>query len=128
MADKRNIFTIREDTGAGSVRITEEVVEIIAGLAATEVKGVSSMAGGVTKELIQKLGVRNLRSGVKVDVLEGVVTVDLALNIDYGYSIVEVSKQVQEKVKTAIESMTGMEVSDVNVRVADVSVDQKNGR
>lgn len=124
MADKRNVFTIREDENIGSVKVTEEVTAIIAGLAATEVKGVSSMGGGVTKDLISRLGAKNLRSGVKVDVLEGVVTVDLALNIEYGYSIVDVSRQVQEKVKTAIESMTGMEVLDVNVRVADVAVDK----
>ncbi|MCI1723699.1 MAG: Asp23/Gls24 family envelope stress response protein [Lachnospiraceae bacterium] len=126
MADKRNLFTIREQENVGSVKVTEEVTAIIAGLAATEVEGVSSMAGGVTKDLIAKLGMRSLRSGVKVDVLEGVVTVDLTLNIAYGYSIVDVSKKVQEKVKTAIESMTGMEVSDVNVRVADVSVENKS--
>ena len=126
MADKRNLFTIREQENVGSVKVTEEVTAIIAGLAATEVEGVSSMAGGVTKDLIAKLGMRSLRSGVEVDVLEGVVTVDLTLNIAYGYSIVDVSKKVQEKVKTAIESMTGMEVSDVNVRVADVSVENKS--
>ena len=70
----------------------------------------------ITNELIGKLGMKNLSKGVKVDVLEGIVTVSLALNLKYNYSIVEVSARVQEKVKNAIENMTGLEVADVNIK------------
>lgn len=122
MADKRTIYTIREDEENGSVRVSEEVLAIIAGLAATEVKGVASMAGGMTNDIIAKLGMKNLRSGVNVVVDGDVTSVDLALTISYGYSIVDVSTEVQERVKAAIESMTGLTVDQVNVRVADVSV------
>lgn len=121
--DERNSYTIQNDTSMGEVKIADEVVAIIAALAATEVEGVASMAGNITNELISKLGMKNLSKGVKVDVLEGVVTVSLALNMKYNYSIVEVSAKVQEKVKTAVENMTGLEVADVNVKVAGVEME-----
>ena len=97
--DERNIYTIQNDAGKGEVKIADEVVAIIAALAATEVEGVASMAGNITNELISRLGMKNLSKGVKVDVLEGVVTVSLTLNLKYNYSVVEVSGKVQEKVK-----------------------------
>ena len=101
---KRDTYTIYDDEGIGTVQIADEVVAIIAGLAATEVEGVASMAGNITNELGGKLGMKNLSKGVKVDVLDGVVCVDLALNIKYGYGIPETSQTVQEKVKAAIEA------------------------
>ena len=115
--DERNAYTIQNDASLGEVKIADEVVAIIAALAATEVDGVASMAGNITNEVIGKLGIKNLSKGVKVDVLEGVVTVSLALNLKYDYSIMEVTKKVQEKVKNAVENMTGLEVADVNIKV-----------
>lgn len=123
--DERNIYTIQNDASKGEIKIVDEVVAIIAALAATEVEGVASMAGNITNELIGKLGMKNLSKGVKVDVLEGIVTVSLALNLKYNYSIVEVSARVQEKVKNAIENMTGLEVADVNIKVAGVEMESQ---
>ena len=123
--DERNIYTIQNDAGKGEVKIADEVVAIIAALAATEVEGVASMAGNITNELISRLGINNLSKGVKVDVLEGVVTVSLTLNLKYNYSVVEVSGKVQEKVKNAIENMTGLEVADVNIKVAGVEMENQ---
>ena len=123
--DERNIYTIQNDASKGEIKIADEVVAIIAALAATEVEGVASMAGNITNELIGKLGMKNLSKGVKVDVLEGIVNVSLALNLKYNYSIVEVSARVQEKVKNAIENMTGLEVADVNIKVAGVEMESQ---
>ena len=123
--DERNIYTIQNDASKGEIKIADEVVAIIAALAATEVEGVASMAGNITNELIGKLGMKNLSKGGKVDVLEGIVTVSLALNLKYNYSIVEVSARVQEKVKNAIENMTGLEVADVNIKVAGVEMESQ---
>lgn len=123
--DERNIYTIQNDAGKGEVKIADEVVAIIAALAATEVEGVASMAGNITNELISRLGMKNLSKEVKVDVLEGVVTVSLTLNLKYNYSVVEVSGKVQEKVKNAIENMTGLEVADVNIKVAGVEMENQ---
>lgn len=123
--DERNIYTIQDDSSMGEVKIADEVVAIIAALAATEVEGVASMAGNITNELISRLGMKNLSKGVKVDVLEGVVTVSLALNMKYNYSIMDVSAKVQEKVKSAVENMTGLEVADINVKVAGVEMESQ---
>lgn len=120
----RNTYTIYDDEKVGTVQIADEVVAIIAGLAATEVDGVASMNGNITKELISKLGMKNLSKGVKVDVLEGVVCVNLELNMKYGYNIPETSEKVQKRVKSAIENMTGLEVSDVNVSIAGVNMEK----
>jgi uncharacterized alkaline shock family protein YloU len=121
--DRGNTYTIHENVNIGEVRVADEVVAIIAGLAATEIDGVASMAGNITNELVSKLGMKNLSKGVKITVDETSVTVDLALNIKYGYEIPEVSAKVQDKVKSAIETMTGLEVSGVNIRIAGVNID-----
>ena len=121
--DERNSYSIHSENVMGEVRIADEVVAIIAGLAATEVEGVASMAGNITNEIVSKLGMKNLSKGVKVDVLEGIVTVSLTLTLKYGYSIMDVSATVQEKVKSAIENMTCLTVADVNIRVAGVDME-----
>ena len=122
MAEDRKGLKIKED-GLGEVQIAEEVITIIAGLAATEVEGVCSMGGNITKELVSRLGMKNLSKGVRVDVTEeGKIEVFVTINIAYGYAIPAVSGNVQEKVKAAIENMTGLEVSGVNVRIADVDM------
>ena len=122
MAEDRKGLKIKED-GLGEVQIAEEVITIIAGLAATEVEGVCSMGGNITKELVSRLGMKNLSIGVRVEVTEeGKIEVFVTINIAYGYAIPAVSGNVQEKVKAAIENMTGLEVSGVNVRIADVDM------
>lgn len=124
--DERNTYTIQNDASLGEVKIADEVVAIIAALAATEVEGVASMAGNITNEVIGKPGIKNLSKGVKVDVLEGVVTVSLALNLKYNYNIMDVTGKVQEKVKNAVENMTGLEVADVNIKVAGVEMEKQD--
>ena len=126
MEDNRMTHTIHDDGKIGEVQIADDVVAIIAGLAATEVEGVASMYGNITNELVAKLGMKNLAKGVKVTVEDKTVTVDLALNIRFGYEIPKVSKKVQEKVKSAIENMTGLTVNLVNIRIANIIVEQNN--
>ena len=122
MAEDRKGLKIKED-GLGEVQIAEEVITIIAGLAAPEVEGVCSLGGNITKELVSRLGMKNLSKGVRVEVTEeGKIEVFVTINIAYGYAIPAVSGNVQEKVKAAIENMTGLEVSGVNVRIADVDM------
>ena len=121
---QENTKTNKEFTG--TVKIADDVVAIIAGLAATEVKGVASMAGNIPNELIAKLGMKKLSKGVKVEVVEENVTVDLGVNLEYGCSIPETTKKAQKKVKEAIENMTGLHVEDVNVRVAGINMQLEN--
>ena len=117
-----NEYKIQLENNRGEIIVADEVIAVITGLAAMEVEGVASMAGNTTRELISKIGIKTLSKGVKVDVLEDVVTVDATLNLKYGYNVKDVSVKVQEKVKVAIENMTGLKVADVNVRVAGIEV------
>ncbi len=128
MADTeiRSTHKVYEKDKIGEVQIADEVIAIIAGLAATEVEGVDSMAGHITYDLVGKLGMKNLSKGVKVDVTEEHVSVDIAINMKYGYNIPEVSEKVQDRVKTAIENMTGLNVLDVNIKIASVNMDDEH--
>ena len=121
--DESNNYTMELEDNLGQIVVEDEVVAVIAGLAAMEVEGVASMAGNATKDIISKLGKKTLSKGVSVDILEGVATVAITLNLKYGYNIMDISGKVQEKVKVAVENMTGLTVADVNVRVAGIEVE-----
>ena len=123
MEENRSTYKIYDDN-VGEVQIADSVVAIVAGLAATEVEGVSSLSGNITAELISKLGMKKLSKGVMVNVKDGNVEVNLAINLAYGYNLVDLSSKVQEKVKSAIENMTGLTVSVVNIKVTGVDVQQ----
>ena len=123
--DGRSTYQIHtDDEHIGEVQIADQVVATIAGLAATEVEGVASMYGNITNELVSKLGMKNLSKGVRIEVDSENVVVDLVLSLKYGYSIPKTSKIVQDKVKSAIENMTGLTVSEVNIRIAGVNVEK----
>ncbi|AAM24515.1 putative alkaline shock family protein YloU [Caldanaerobacter subterraneus subsp. tengcongensis MB4] len=115
-----------ENQELGSVKISEEVVSIIAGLAATEVPGVAGMSGGVVNGISEILGRKNLSKGVKVEVGDKEATIDLYLIVDYGVRIPEVAWNVQENVKNAVENMTGLKVVEVNIHVQGVSMEKGN--
>lgn len=119
---EQNTYVLQEDDDFGTVKIADDVVAVIAGLAATEVEGVVSMAGNISNELMSKMGRKNLAKGVKVEVIGKSVKADLALIVAYGHNIPAVSQKVQEKVKSTIENMTGLEVTDVNIRIAGVNM------
>ena len=116
---------LNEEKSVGVVQIADDVVAMIASLAAMEVEGVSSMAGNITSELISKAGGKKLARGVRVTVVERNVRVDLALIMEYGYSIPATCHQVQGKVKAAIENMTGLGCNDVNIRIAGINVSKE---
>ncbi|MCR5406189.1 MAG: Asp23/Gls24 family envelope stress response protein [Lachnospiraceae bacterium] len=120
-ADKSKNINVDE---YGEVRIADDVVGNIAGIAATEIEGVAGTVGNMTKELMSRMGLRTQSKGVKVVIDSGVVTVDLALIMKYGYNIPVTSKHVQERVKTSIENMTGLKVSNVGIRI--VGIDMSN--
>lgn len=114
-----------EGNNLGVVQLADDVVAVIAGMAATEVEGVDSMAGNITRELISKLTNKSLSKGVKVEVKENIVKVYLSLILNYGYSVMDVSGKVQERVKSMIENMTGLVVEDVHIHVAGVAIDKE---
>lgn len=125
MSDKIEGIIEETDNKIGRISIADDVVASIAGIAAIEVKGVSKLTGNISNELVAKLGKKNLSKGVKVDISEGVVSVDLSIELEYGSSIKTVSCEVQQKVKQAIENMTGLMVSVVNVVVSGIKLDKE---
>lgn len=107
----------------GIVKISDEVVAVISGIAATEIKGIIGMSANLVGGITQILsGRKNLSKGVKVSVGENAAAIDLYVVVEYGLKIPEVAYQVQENVRKAVESMTGLNVTAVNVHVQNVSV------
>ena len=118
---EREAYTLKDDGNDGVVSIADDVVAMIASIAATEVEGVASMVGNITNELMSRVGMKKLTKGVKVSVIDGKVNVDLAITIDYGYNIPETCQSVQSKVKAAVENMTGLDVDVVNIRIGGIN-------
>ena len=118
----RKTLVLQEDENIGAVKIADDVVAMIASLAASEVEGVSAVGNNLTNDLMSKVGVKNLAKGVKVDVKESKVIVDVVVSMEYGFNIPATSRKIQDKVKAAIENMTGLSCAEVNIRIAGVKV------
>lgn len=114
-------------TELGTIKIADEVVAIIAGLAATEIEGVAGMSGGLAGDIAGMLGKRNLSKGVKVEVSGNKASIDLFITVKFGARIPDVAWNIQESVKKAVESMTGLEAAKINVHVQGVSFDTAKG-
>lgn len=110
-----------ENTEHGNVKISNEVVAIIAGVAANEIDGVVGMSSSFTGGISEMLGMKNLSKGVKVEVNEKKANIDISITVEYGVKISEIGTKVQKNVKDSVENMTGLEVENVNVNIQDVS-------
>ena len=124
--EKREHIEKIENNDVGSIRIADEVVGIIAGMAATEVTGVAGMSAGLVGGIAEMLGKKNLAKGVKVEVGEREAAVDLYIIVEYGVRIPDIALRVQENVKRGIESMTGLDVVEVNVHIQGVGFNQES--
>lgn len=109
----------------GKISFDDEVIAIIAGIAATEVEGVAAMSSGIAGGIAEKLGMRNLSKGVKVEVGEKETAIDLYIIVEYGCRIPEVAWNIQENVKKAVESMTGLKVVEVNIHVQGINFEKE---
>ena len=121
MADiNENIQTVEnEDTGI--IQIADDVVASIVGLAVTEVDGVSKLTGNITREIVAKLGKNNLSKGVVVEYDEDLkAKIDVSVEVKFGYNIMEVSKEIQDRVIQTLQTMTGIETAVINVRVSGI--------
>ena len=114
MAEERDL--VKNETGLGTIKIADEVVSIIAGLAATEIDGIAGMSGGLVGG-----GRKNFSKGVRVEVGEREAAIDLYVIVKYGVRIPDVALTAQENIKRAIENMTGLSVVEVNVHVQGVN-------
>ena len=118
---EEKIMSVEEVVGLGGVKISDDVIATIASLAASEIEGVSKMTGSMAANLTEILGKKKFSKGVKVQLEEDTVEIDVFLSIVYGSIIQEVAEKVQENVKKAIESMTEFKVMTVNVHVQGVT-------
>ena len=121
---EENVQSVVNEIGA--VKITDEVVAIIAGIAATDVPGVTSMSGGIAGGIAEALGRKNLAKGVKVEVGDKEAAIDLFIIVEYGFRIPEVAWAIQEKVKQAVEEMTGLNVIEVNIHIQGVNIEKES--
>lgn len=114
--DNKRCFRLKD-----TVTVTDEVIAIIAGLAATEVEGVDSLAGYIKHRAVEKAGLNRLSRGVKIIQKDrNELVIRLAINIEYGKNITEICEAIQEKVTTTIKNMTGMVVASVDIKIASV--------
>ncbi|MDR7870007.1 MAG: Asp23/Gls24 family envelope stress response protein [Tissierellaceae bacterium] len=106
----------------GKVKISDDVVAIIAGVAATEIPGVTSMSGGITGGFSEMLGMKNLSKGIKVVLNDNNAVIDVFIIVEYGMNISEIGKKVQKNVKSSVETMTELNVIEVNVNIQGVNI------
>ncbi len=120
--DNRNNYVLREDENCGNIYLAEDVIATIAGLAAVrDVEGVSAVGDPVSKKLSAYNGKKASR-GVKIEINDGIIDVELSLAIAYGYNIPETCRKVQQKVQMNVENMTGLKVASVNLRIASLNM------
>jgi uncharacterized alkaline shock family protein YloU len=119
------VLTQQASEDYGKVTFADEVVAIIAGLAATEIAGVAAMSGGIAGGIVEKLGRKNLSKGVKVEVGEKETAIDLYIIVEYGVRIPELAWNIQENVKKAVENMTGLNVIEVNIHIQGVNFEKE---
>ncbi len=118
MSDSKE-YVSRSDE-MGSIHISEEVLAVIAAAAVLEVEGVSGLAANLGSDIAELLGKKNLAKGVRIKMEEEKVAVELSVLMTYGYTIPEIGHAIQDGVKSAVESMTGLEVSAVDVNVGGI--------
>lgn len=119
---EENVQSVVNEIGA--IKITDEVVAIIAGIAAIDVPGVASMSGGIAGGIAEALGRKNLTKGVKVEAGEKDAKIDVYIIVEYGFRIPDVAWTIQEKIKKAVETMTGLNVVEVNIHIQGVNIDK----
>lgn len=116
----RNTYKIYDNSELGEVNISDDVLAVISAMAALEVDGVVGMAGNITSEIVEKLGVKKLAKGVRIDVSESNVMIDVSIVLRMNENIINISKKVQDKIKTTVENMTGLSVANINVNISNV--------
>lgn len=119
------LLNVSEDNSLGTVEIAPEVIEIITGISASEVKGISSMRGNFASGVVERFGKKSHSKGVKVDLTESGILIDLYVVLDFGVSIPEVAQKLQTNIRQTLKSMTALEIAEINVHVVGIQTDGK---
>ncbi|MDD9149300.1 Asp23/Gls24 family envelope stress response protein [Sporolactobacillus sp. CQH2019] len=128
MSEKENrpVEVEEQQEGLGKIEISPEVIEVIAGLAAVEVVGVSDMHGNFAAGVVEKLGGKSFRKGVKVDLTDEGIVIDVQLTMNYGVSIPEVAEKVQKNIAQTLKRMTALDIHEIKIHVVGIRFDQKD--
>ena len=120
MSDQNILEMNQEETGLGKVEIAPEVIEVIAGIAASEVEGVAQMRGNFASGVVEKLGKKNHGKGVKVELAEDGIKVDVYCLMKFGVSIPTVAQSIQDNIRQALLNMTALETKEINIHVVGI--------
>ncbi|MFD1018702.1 Asp23/Gls24 family envelope stress response protein [Thalassobacillus hwangdonensis] len=123
MSEQQRLLNVSENTSLGNVEIAPEVIEVIAGIAASEVTGVASMRGNFASGVVERLGKKNHGKGVKVDLTEEGILIDVYCVMDYGISIPDTAQKIQDNVRQALKNMTALEIKEINIHVVGVQME-----
>lgn len=114
---------VSNNNSLGKVEIAPEVIEVITGIAASEVKGVSAMRGNFATGVVERFGKKSHSKGVKVELTENGVLIDLYVVLNFGVSIPQIAQQLQTNIRQSLKNMTGLEISEINVHVVGIQID-----
>lgn len=117
------LVNVSDDTNLGTVEIAPEVIEVITGIAASEVEGVSAMRGNFATDVVERFGKKSHGKGVKVDLTENGILIDLFVVLNFGVSIPKVAQQLQENIRQTLKNMTALDIDEINVHVVGVQME-----
>ncbi|WP_163537741.1 Asp23/Gls24 family envelope stress response protein [Gracilibacillus sp. YIM 98692] len=121
---ENHLLRVSDPSHLGKVEISPDVLEVIAGIAATEIPGVSSMRGNIASGVVERLGKKAHGKGIKVELTEDSVLIDVFIVIDYGYSIPKIAEKIQHNIRHAITNMTAIDIKEINIHVVGVHLEQ----
>ncbi|WP_082233879.1 Asp23/Gls24 family envelope stress response protein [Halobacillus massiliensis] len=124
--DEKQLLKVTESSALGNVEIAPEVIEVIAGIAVSEVAGVASMRGNFATGVVERLGKKSHGKGVKVELDAEGITIDAFVVMDYGISIPETAKKIQDNTRQALKNMTALEIKEINVHVVGVQMETRD--
>ncbi|MBU5594802.1 Asp23/Gls24 family envelope stress response protein [Amphibacillus sp. MSJ-3] len=122
---EQNILNVSEDASLGKVEIAPVVIEVIAGIATTEIKGVYSTRGNFATDVAERFGLKSHGKGIKVELTETGVAIDVFVVLDYGVTIPVVAQKVQENIRMALKTMTALDIQEINVHVVGVQMEKE---
>ncbi|WP_047979952.1 Asp23/Gls24 family envelope stress response protein [Ornithinibacillus contaminans] len=122
---EQSLVNVSDHTGLGKVEIAPEVIEVIAGIAASEVKGLSTMRGNFATGVVEKFGKKSHSKGVKVELTDNGILIDLFVVLNFGVSIPEVAQKIQANIRQTLKNMTALEIAEVNIHVVGVQMEKE---
>lgn len=117
-------FNVSDNESLGKIEIAPEVIEVITGIAASEVEGIASMRGNFASDVVEKFGGTSHSKGVKVELSEEEILINLFVVIDYGVSIPKIAESLQRNIRQTILNMTALEITEINIHVVGIQMEQ----